>query len=68
MQVVTNAEVISIKEYSEDLREYIIKPEKYRRFELPPRNLKNTETRRFWNILSKKYCWYFPFRNRNCYE
>ncbi|MBN1469618.1 MAG: FAD-dependent oxidoreductase [Fusobacteriaceae bacterium] len=33
MQVVTNAEVISIKEYSEDLREYIIKPEKYRRFD-----------------------------------
>lgn len=33
MQIVTNAEVISIKEYSEDLREYIIKPEKYRRFD-----------------------------------
>ncbi len=33
MQIVTNAEVISIKEYSENLREYIIKPEKYRRFD-----------------------------------
>ncbi len=33
MQVVTSAEIISIKEYSEDLREYILKPEKYRRFD-----------------------------------
>lgn len=33
MQVVTNAEIIDIKEYSENLREYIIKPEKYRRFD-----------------------------------
>jgi|GEM_PF-793618 len=33
MQVVTNAEVISLREYSEDLREYIIKPAKYRRFD-----------------------------------
>lgn len=33
MAVVTQAEVISIKEHTEEIREYILKPDKYRRFE-----------------------------------
>ncbi|GAB4223601.1 MAG: ferredoxin--NADP reductase [Francisella sp.] len=33
METVTQAEILSIKEFSENLREYVIKPEIYRRFE-----------------------------------
>ncbi len=33
MAVVTQAEVISVKEHTEEIREYILKPDKYRRFE-----------------------------------
>jgi ferredoxin-NADP reductase len=33
MEIVTKAEIISIKEYSENLREYILKPDIYRRFD-----------------------------------
>ena len=33
MAIVSNATVLSIKEYNEDIREYIIKPDVYRRFE-----------------------------------
>lgn len=33
METVTKAKVLSVKEYSEDLREYILKPEIYRRFD-----------------------------------
>ncbi len=33
MQIVTKAKIISIKEYSDDLREYLIAPEKYKRYD-----------------------------------
>jgi len=33
MAVVTQAEVISVKEHTKEIREYILKPDKYRRFE-----------------------------------
>ncbi len=33
MQIVTKAKIISIKEYSNDLREYLIAPEKYKRYD-----------------------------------
>ena len=33
MHVVSQAKVISIKSYSDDLREYLILPEKYKRYE-----------------------------------
>lgn len=33
METVTKAKIFSIREYADDLREYILKPEKYRRFD-----------------------------------